>query len=561
MRSSSHQGVGSNDAPEVRATHIDPEEQENVMLPPLASQYPQRDASPVIALYAVGDTKSETDLATTQPLCLPRAMARMSPGSSIVAGEPCVLSSTSTASRDVRLLHRTEMTIHRQAQQIAEVASAFAKRCSAASDTPPNGEPPCQRLREEMMRLTTDRDQMMIAYQTVRAAQGEVVRFNQTLTERNAALHATNVALANDVQHLTALHEEQRQASAATAVELTAILRGISDAVLVVTQAGETQWTNAAYDTLFGDERLDEGSADEDGQPLSFAALPCQRVMAGLPFQMVFTRPTADGGRSWFDATGEPLTVAGAATGSVLVLRDITDRRLRRMQEEFLALTSHELRTPLTVMLMTTQLVERHLGTDEARLRPLLTVMLRQGQHLEQLIAELTDVTRVQSGKLHLTFAPVEVITLIAQTVTACQIRMPQPPIVVEASAPLTIWGDAVRMEQILINLLTNANTYAATSPQIVVRAQQVGDEVVIHVQDHGPGIDAAALPYLFQRSYQAHPEAKMAHHGLGLGLFITHALVVAQGGRITVTSQVGQGTTFTISFPLLPIPAPTTIA
>ncbi|MBA3827031.1 MAG: ATP-binding protein, partial [Ktedonobacterales bacterium] len=130
---------------------------------------------------------------------------------------------------------------------------------------------------------------------------------------------------------------------------------------------------------------------------------------------------------------------------------------------------------------------------------------------------------------------------------------VPQPPIVIEEppQGTLLIAGDAVRLEQILTNLLTNASKYAADSPQIVVRLRQVAQDAEIEVQDQGPGIAATDLPQLFQRFHQVQAEATAAHTGLGLGLFLTRELVVAHGGDITVRSQVGQGTTFTLHFPL----------
>ena len=118
--------------------------------------------------------------------------------------------------------------------------------------------------------------------------------------------------------------------------------------------------------------------------------------------------------------------------------------------------------------------------------------------------------------------------------------------------APLRVNGDAGRLEQVLLNLLTNAITYAPGTERIDVRLRRAGGEAEIQVEDYGQGIAAADLPNVFARFYQAPGSAQQSRRGLGLGLFITHELVVAHGGTIAVASTEGQGSTFTIRLPLL---------
>ena len=522
----------------------------------------------------------------------------------VQGGAPRALHVTALAVADTVLLQITDGTVRQQAQQTEDAAKRHRQTANAPAARRVSvrrehqvWEAERQQARDAIAHLTLQRDQLTLSNQTLRAANDALATANLTITGLNEdlvvrheelqasseeiktlneelqatneeletlneemestveELHATNddlLARTTEVQHLALIRAEQQQASTAKAGELVAILHCMGDAVLVVNQAGEIQLTNAAYDTLFGATGLVVGVLDEDDQPLPPQQTPQLRMAAGLPFRMVFTQPDAAGERHWFEATSEPITITGVAMGGVLTIRDITDRSLRRLQDEFLALASHELRSPLTVMRISTQILERRLSTEDTRLLTLLTMQRQQGQRLDRLITDLTDVTRLQSGNVQLTLAPVEVLGLITQTVAAFQLTTPQPPVVVEAAGPLLLLGDAVRLEQILINLLTNASKYAAASPQIVVRASHTDSDIVIAVQDQGPGIAPAALPHLFQRYYQVQPEAQEAHSGLGLGLFITQALVVAHGGRIAVTSQLGQGTTFTLHFPLL---------
>ena len=111
--------------------------------------------------------------------------------------------------------------------------------------------------------------------------------------------------------------------------------------------------------------------------------------------------------------------------------------------------------------------------------------------------------------------------------------------------------GDALRLEQVIMNLLSNAMTYAPHSPRIQVRLRREGNEAVVEVQDTGPGIPAADLPHIFERFYQStSTEERPSRRGLGLGLYIAHELVAAHGGRLEVSSVMapnqGHGTTFT---------------
>jgi two-component system CheB/CheR fusion protein len=121
------------------------------------------------------------------------------------------------------------------------------------------------------------------------------------------------------------------------------------------------------------------------------------------------------------------------------------------------------------------------------------------------------------------------------------------------AEEPLVVAGDATRLSQVVLNLLTNAAKYAPDSPRIEVRLRREAGEATLEVQDYGPGIPAAALPHLFDRFYQA--VRRTAEDGLGVGLFITRELVQAHGGAIEVRTSEGEGTTFTVRLPLLAAP------
>jgi two-component system CheB/CheR fusion protein len=236
--------------------------------------------------------------------------------------------------------------------------------------------------------------------------------------------------------------------------------------------------------------------SDAQGCRLPPAETPQARAARGETFSLEFTLPAADGSRCWYEANGQPLHNGGAGH-AVVVIRDITlSSQHRRLQDEFLALASHELLTPLTSIqgyLGLMQPLLQRQGADQH-----LALYAATAQHhvrrLVALVGDLVDVTRLQSGNLTLDPAPLEVGALAAQAVeTARGLEQAQEqthPLTLDAPPePLWVQGDAGRLEQVLLNLLTNALTYTPPTTQIAVRLRRDGGEVALAVQDNGPGI------------------------------------------------------------------------
>jgi len=227
-----------------------------------------------------------------------------------------------------------------------------------------------------------------------------------------------------------------------------------------------------------------------------------------------------------------------------VVIRDVTlSNRHRRLQEEFLSLAGHELRTPLTSIKGYLDLLTPLLraGSDE-RSRRYATRALHQTQVLVTLVRDLTDAGRLQGGQLTLDRATLDLVPLIAQVAETAQALPGGHAIRLALGvAPVWVHGDAGRLEQVLVNLLTNASAHAPSATPIDVRLRRVGGEVALEVQDYGRGIAADQLPHLFTRFYQIARADRPAQGGLGLGLFICQELIAAHGGRITVVSTEGE--------------------
>jgi two-component system CheB/CheR fusion protein len=310
--------------------------------------------------------------------------------------------------------------------------------------------------------------------------------------------------------------------------------------------------TNATYDELVGMLGAPFLPADEQGVPLPTAQTPEYRAARGEAFRLDFTVAAADGTRRWFEATGRPL--AGEHAG-VLVIRDITDRTMRRLQEEFLTWAGHELRTPLTALQGYLQLTERRLDPSvHHQAYRFLTLAIQETRRQASLVTELMDATRLQSGKLELEQTPLDLGPLVTHTVETAEVLTNGQTIALSApTEPVMIVGDASRLEQVLLNLLTNAITHAPGTERIDVRVHSDDGMAEVIVQDAGPGIPTEALETIFGRFAQVNPRERAGRAGLGLGLYIAREIVEAHAGMITAQSAPGHGATFTVRLPLLP--------
>ncbi len=397
----------------------------------------------------------------------------------------------------------------------------------------------------------------------MQATNEELETLNEEMQATIEELNTSNSDLAargEELQALAATLESQQQHIAREKAQLEAILAGMADAVLVVTPEGAPMLTNAAYKLLFGNGDIASLAAgDENALLLPPDDMPWARVARGETFCMTFSFTGADGDRRWFEASGQPVREEGGAQWGVVVMRDITERSLRLLQEQFMALANHELRTPLTSIQGYLGLLGKWLKgrdrEDSERALHYVKIALSQTHRMTRLINDLLDITRLESGKLNLRSAPVELDALLGQAVEIGQALTQSQDValtVAAGSESLIVNGDAERLQQVMLNLLNNAIVHAPTSKQIDVRLRRADGMAEIEVQDYGAGIEAEHLPDLFSRFYQVSKVGPSPSQGMGLGLFISQQIVHAHGGTLTVESTVGEGATFTVRLPLL---------
>jgi signal transduction histidine kinase len=223
--------------------------------------------------------------------------------------------------------------------------------------------------------------------------------------------------------------------------------------------------------------------------------------------------------------------------------------RLDRLKSEFFANVSHELRTPLTLILTP---LEELLGRPQPpQLREVLEVMRRNAGRLLRLIDDLLELARIDSGGLRLNLAPVDLRALVGSMAAAFRpTALAREVELVEdlPGHPRDLHGDPHRLEIVLTNLLGNAIKFTPAGGRIIVRLREEDGGAAIDVEDTGPGIPEADLPFVFDRFYQVEGSLKRRHGGAGIGLALARELTELHGGTLTVRSKVGEGTTFTLA-------------
>ena len=224
-----------------------------------------------------------------------------------------------------------------------------------------------------------------------------------------------------------------------------------------------------------------------------------------------------------------------------------------RAKEEFLAMLSHELRTPMTAVLGWVQLM-RGEGVDGRLLREGLDAMEQAARTQAQLIDDLLDLSRIQTGKLHLEIQTVDLGLLARAALDTIRPAAKAKKINIDARAEedLLITGDPNRLQQVIWNLLSNSVKFTERGGNVQISVAREGSNARLEVCDTGRGIDPEFLPFVFERFRQAESAATRRYGGLGLGLAIVRQIVELHGGTVTGHSEgVGHGATFTILLPL----------
>jgi signal transduction histidine kinase len=225
-----------------------------------------------------------------------------------------------------------------------------------------------------------------------------------------------------------------------------------------------------------------------------------------------------------------------------------------KLRDVFLSVASHELRTPLTALLGNAQVLQRRVtrtGAFTERDMRALEVVAQQGERLNRLLASLLDISRIEAGRLSIQPEAFDLAALARQIVADLQDSLQRHSVTYQGPAELTLVGDALRLEQVLQNLVQNAIKYSPAGGRVEVMLERRGEQAVLSVRDDGIGIPAGAVPQIFSRFFRVHSADLSSISGFGIGLYVVNEVVSLHGGAIKVESVEGEGSTFTVTLPL----------
>ncbi len=378
-----------------------------------------------------------------------------------------------------------------------------------------------------------------------------------------------------DISDRKRMEEELRKNEQRLLMATTSAQLGVWDFDL---EANRLEWNDQMY-ALYGVKREDFQPSFEGWKKslhpddMSRSIQDFQASLSGEKFNSEFRVVWPNGTiRNIKAMAGLVRNAQGVATRVTGINQDITEdkRAMERLKElneyleearnvaekatvlrsRFLDIAAHELRTPVTAFNLILQIAQKKLEKGQQVGAEVLTRLQMQGDRIARLVVDLLDVSRLERGVLQIKREPVDISNLIINCMNENKLRYPNREIVFAQIKPVVIKIDPIRIYQVISNLLDNACKYTPENSPIEISVKDEPHGVTVSVSDHGPGIPEAQKESLFTIFSRGSTELVERSGGLGLGLFICQSLVELHQGKIAVTSQIGQGSTFSFELP-----------
>ncbi|HET7434231.1 MAG TPA: ATP-binding protein, partial [Thermoanaerobaculia bacterium] len=359
--------------------------------------------------------------------------------------------------------------------------------------------------------------------------------------------------------------EDLARMMAERSARLDSILGSMTDGLWVYDASATVVDVNQAALNMFGlasrREAVEHGSFERfnlrypDGREIQRDDLPFAKALAGqtVPDYLAIGKHAISGKDLDLSIAAAPIE-SGGVVGAVLVIRDITAlQELDRKKDEFLSVASHELRTPLTTIKGYTQLLAQTVNDLAPEERATyINAVLGEIERMMGLISELLDVSRIETNRLQIHPQAIRWVDFIGGRVNAFRVQNPSRGVRFDATrAESIVVADPDRMRQVVDNLISNALKYSPEGTDIEVVVNIEDTQMLTSVIDQGIGIPRDEIPQLFERFHRARNVSSRYYGGLGLGLYIAKAIVEAHRGTITVESEEGRGSVFTMRLPL----------
>jgi two-component system phosphate regulon sensor histidine kinase PhoR len=360
--------------------------------------------------------------------------------------------------------------------------------------------------------------------------------------------------LAGALAHLSDEIQEKIETIKEEAAKLDAVLCSMSEGVMVSDEKGEVLLMNPSFRKTF----LIEG----EPRGRKVWEVVSHRALLEMSEGLISGTATSAGRDVEINVPDERVLKVNAAavlkdgkfSGAVMVFHDITElKRLEHVRQDFVANVSHELRTPVANIKGYAETLLEGALDDKDSARQFVGIIAENGRRLEDLINDLLDLSKIESGKLPLLFSSLNVAQLIRKAAAILEKNIRDKHLSLEIRIPEDlprISADEARLMQVFINLIDNAIKYTLAGGSLLIVAEDNERQVRIDVIDTGVGIPERDLPRIFERFYRVEKARSREQGGTGLGLSIVKHIVQAHGGQVWASSAPGQGTTFSFTIP-----------
>lgn len=361
--------------------------------------------------------------------------------------------------------------------------------------------------------------------------------------------------------------EELAQKAERHRADLDAVIEAVGEGITIADGEGRVVTVNRRGRAILGVVPAPGTSLDQftgkielcypDGRPLLHEQWPIVRAVRGELFsgeEAILRRPDGSSSNLLF-SSGVVRGESGRVRLAISIYRDITPiREMERAREEFISVIAHDLRSPLTVISGFAGILQRIPVEQRGRQQEqrALDSILTSARRLERMVADLLDASRIEARRLVLSKEPVDLPRLVHEVADRSVELMREHQLRIEVHGVVpAVEADPARLEQVLVNLISNAAKYSFANTEILLEVERRPEDVVVSVTNQGHGIPPEELESIFERFRRTRATTTGTVPGLGLGLYITKGLVEAHGGRIWVESEPDRCTAFRFALPL----------
>jgi two-component system phosphate regulon sensor histidine kinase PhoR len=370
--------------------------------------------------------------------------------------------------------------------------------------------------------------------------------FEENHDETGMLSQSINI-LARNLQDMVQAQEMQQD-------RLSTLIENMGSGLILIDGRGYINLINRSYKEIFDVEPVDYLYS------LYYEAIKHKEIIS-LIEEIFMTEVkvrkhmllTLVNGRKHFEVYGAPIIGTNDEwKGIVLVFHDISEiKKLEQMRKDFVVNVSHELKTPITSIKGFSETLLDGAMQDEKILENFLKIILKESDRLQSLIQDLLDLSKMEQTGFSINWQKVNITEVLEEVIVMLNAKAEDKQIILEFGIDHPVWikGDLYRLKQIFINLIINAITYTPAKGMVSVSIEETQTEIQVKVADTGIGITESELPRIFERFYRVDKARTRNSGGTGLGLAIVKHLVEAHHGNISVWSNEGDGSVFTIKF------------